>query len=289
VLTKVCTYGIPLSLTVGLAYVIGSSDRYLIAYFLGDAAAGVYSVAVDFTSQTLTLLLMTVSMAIVPLAMRSWENNDHEGARQQMRHNSALLLAIGIPAVIGLMVLAPGISSCFLGKTFRDDAARIMPIIALGTFLSGYKAYYLDTAFQFVHRTIYQVWIVLFAAIVNIVLNLIMIRPFGVIGAAGASVIAYLISMVLTAYYGRRHFALPFPKVDFLQVLTAGGAMAVLLYPLRDSRGSMALIAEILAGGALYGVVLLSLNFLGLRTLVVDRLFTKRSNAPQPVTVAAAR
>lgn len=289
VLAKVCAYGIPLSLTVGLAFVIGSSDRYLIAYFLGDAAAGVYSVAVDFTSQTLTLLLMTVSMAIVPLAMLSWENNDHERAREQMRHNSALLLAIGIPAVIGLMVLAPNISHCFLGKTFRADAASIMPIIALGTFLSGYKAYYLDTAFQFVHQTIYQVWIVLFAAIVNIALNLVMIRPFGIIGAAGASVIAYLISMALTAYYGRRHFALPFPTLDFIQVLTAGGVMALLLYVTRDMRGGLALVLQVFTGGALYAIILVALNFLGLRAVAVNRLLMKRrTEAPQPVSVAAA-
>ena len=67
-----------MSLTVGLGYIISSSDRYIIAYYLGEGAAGVYSVAVDFTSQTLTLLLMTISLAIVPLAMRSWENDDHE-------------------------------------------------------------------------------------------------------------------------------------------------------------------------------------------------------------------
>jgi len=289
-LHRICVYGIPLSLTVGLSFVISSSDRYIIAYYLGEGAAGVYSVAVDFTSQTLTLLLMTISLAIVPLAMRSWENDDHEGARLQMRHNSILLLAVGIPAVAGMILLAPSIAHSFLGKSFRVDAARIIPIIAFGTFLAGYKAYYLDTAFQFAHRTIYQVWIVLIAAIVNVALNLLVMRytALGIIGAAGASVIAYVISMALTAYYGRRHFALPFPVRDFLQVLVASGTMALALCLIRDYRGTIALATQIATGTTVYSAILFAFNFQDVRTVIVQRL-AKRGAAASAVHVADAQ
>jgi len=284
VLNRICAYGIPLSLTVGLSFIIGSSDRYIIAYYLGDGAAGVYSVAVDFTSQTLTLLLMTISLAIVPLAMRAWENDDADGARIHMRHNATLLLAVGIPSVVGLMLLAPSIAHGFLGTSFRSDAARVIPIVALGTFLAGFKAYYLDTSFQFVHRTIYQVWIVLIAAVVNVVLNLIVMRytKFGIIGAAGASVIAYVISMGLTAFYGRRHFALPFPLRDFLQIVAASATMALILWLLRDFRGAAALTGQIMAGGTVYAVILFAFNFQDLRRAIVQRVI-KRGAAPVAV------
>src|SRR3954447_2027128 len=43
VLRIVCQYSIPLSVTVALAVIISSSDRFLIAYFLDDHAAGLYS------------------------------------------------------------------------------------------------------------------------------------------------------------------------------------------------------------------------------------------------------
>src|SRR5688572_11770147 len=52
-LADVCRYGVPLSLTVALAMLIYSCDRYLIALFMGEEAAGLYSVAVDFTAQSL--------------------------------------------------------------------------------------------------------------------------------------------------------------------------------------------------------------------------------------------
>lgn len=283
ILLTLSRYGIPLSLTVALTFVIGSSDRYLIAYFLGDAAAGVYSVAVDFTGQTIVLLMLPISLAIIPLANRAWEHQGPDAAREQMRHNATLLLTVGIPAVLGLMILAPSISNCFLGKQFQQAAAKVIPIVALGTFLGAFKAYHLDSAFQFVHRTVYQVWIVLIAAVLNILLNLILIRPFGIIGSATGSVIAYLISMVLTAVYGRRLFALAFPTRQFLQILVAGASMAIFLCLVRDYRSLLALIIQISGGAGVYVSALLALNFLSVRTVLLHKWRAKSVSA-DPVT-----
>jgi O-antigen/teichoic acid export membrane protein len=268
---KLCAYGLPLSVTVALTVVISTCDRFLIAAFLGEGAAGLYSVAVDFTTQTLTLLMMVINLAMFPLAVRAWEHKGPEAARQQMRHNATLLVAVGVPAAVGLAVLSPGISDAFLGKSFRGAASGIMPLVALGSLLAGLKAYHFDAAFQFVHRTIHQVWIVLVAAVINVLLNLLVIRRFGINGSAAASVGAYLISIVLTVVVGRRHFALPFPALPFVQVLLASAAMAALLYPMRPWHGAVALAAEVAAGAAVYGGALLAMNFVGVRGKLIDR------------------
>jgi O-antigen/teichoic acid export membrane protein len=243
---------------------------------MNEDAAGLYSVAVDFTSQTLTLLMMVINMAMFPAAVRAFEHEGREAAQEQMRSNASLLMAIGVPAVVGLSVLAPGIAHSFLGKDYRTTAAAIIPLVALGAFLAGLKAYHFDAAFQFAHRTIYQVWIVLFAAIVNLVLNLIAIPHWGINGAAAASVIAYVVSIGLTAWLGRRHFALPFPMSTCAIVLFAGAVMATVLFPFRNYLTPYALAAQVAAGAGIYGAILIGFNFLGLR----DALFRKlqRSN-----------
>jgi O-antigen/teichoic acid export membrane protein len=270
-LAKVCQYGMPLSLTVALTVVISSSDRFLIAGFMGEGAAGLYSVAVDFTSQTLTLLMLVINMAMFPIAVRAWELHGREAAQEQMRSNAALLMAVGVPCVIGMTVLAPGIANCFLGQSYRSAAAQIIPLVALGAFLAGFKAYHFDAAFQFAHRTIYQVWIVLLAAVVNLLLNWVAIPRWGINGAAGASVVAFVVSIVLTAWLGRRHFALPFPMRECARVLLAGVAMAVVVYPFRQNLGALAVAGQVVAGGATYGAVLLGCNFLNLRDSFVRK------------------
>src|SRR4029077_5840214 len=131
--------------------------------------------------------------------------------------------------------------------------------------------YHFDTAFQFAHRTIYQVWIVLFVAIVNIALNWVAIPRYGINGAASASVLAYVISIVLTAWLGRRHFALPFPIRPCAQVLLAGGMMAGLLYPMRGDHRALAVALQIVAGAVVYGGVLIAFNFLDLRDMLMRK------------------
>jgi O-antigen/teichoic acid export membrane protein len=271
ILRRVCRYGLPLSLTVALTAVIGSSDRFLIAWFRGEGAAGLYSVAFDFTSQTLTLLMMVVYMAVFPLAVRAWEADGRESAQEQMRANASLLLAVGVPCVVGVSILAPGIARLFLGESFRAAAAQIMPLVALAAFLAGLKAYHFDAAFQFVDRTLDQVWIVLFAAVVNVGLNLIAIPRWGINGSAAASGLTFLMAMGTTAWIGRKHVILPFPAGACAAVLIASAAMAVFLFPLRAYQSPPAVMGQMAGGGAVYGIVLLSLDFLGLRGAIVRR------------------
>jgi O-antigen/teichoic acid export membrane protein len=272
VLVKLCRYGLPLSMTVALAAVIATSDRFLIAWFLGEEAAGLYAVAFDFTSQTLTLLMMVINLAAFPIAVRAWESRGPEAAREQMRHNASLLVAVGLPCVVGLTVLAPGVANCFFGAGYRAAAMSIVPVIAVGAFTEGLKAYHFDAAFQFVHRTMGQVWIVLFVAAVNFGANLLVIPRWGIPGAAVVSAGAYALSIAITILVGRRHFALPFPASACVRVVVACAAMAALLWPFRHAIGPAALALQVIAGAAAYATVLVSMNFLGLRDALGERL-----------------
>ena len=275
-LQKVARYAIPLSITLTLASVIGSSDRFLIAWLKGDAPAGLYSVACDLTNRTLFLFMNVVNLAMYPLAIRAWEDHGREAAQQQMRHNAALLMAVGLPSVVGMTILAGSISYCFLGESFRHSASQIIPLVAVGAFLSGFKAFHWDAAFQFVHQTIHQVWIVLIVAVINLGLNIVFIPHFGINGAAVASVIAYIVSIVLTAVIGRRHFALPMPLRPLAQVVVATAVMTLCVWPLRSHRGLLALSLQGTIGACVYAIVLVSQNFLDLRTA----LLRKRNSAP---------
>ena len=271
ILRQIARYGLPISMTVAFANVIGTSDRYLIAWFMGEGPAGLYSAGVDFTTQTLTLVMMVVNLAMFPLAVKAFEHQGREAAQEQMNSNASLLLAVGVPCVVGMTLLAPGIARCFLGKSFQATAANIIPLIALGAFLAGFKAYHFDAAFQFAHRTIYQVWIVLFAAIVNIALNWIAIPKYGINGAAGASVMAYFVSIAITAWLGRRHFALPFPVWPCAKVLFAAAVMGLLLYPFRANVRPVVVVGLMAAGAMIYISLLIACNFLDLRDMLLQK------------------
>jgi O-antigen/teichoic acid export membrane protein len=279
-------YGIPVSMTVALAMVIGTSDRFLIAWMIDESAAGLYSVAVDFTTQTLTLVMMVISMAMFPLAVHAWETEGRSAAQAQMRSNASLMLAVGVPCIVGLAVATPAIVHCFLGESFRPAALRIVPMVGLIAFVAALKAFHFDAAFQFTHKTIHQVWIVFFAAIINIALNVVMIPIWKLEGSIVASLIAYLMTMVLTIWYGRRFVSLPIPLVPAVQVLVSAAAMGLVLMPFRNHVSPLALTAQIAGGGAVYGLLLVAMNFIGVRDSLYHRLVTRPERADRTVEQA---
>jgi O-antigen/teichoic acid export membrane protein len=275
VLRVVIAYSAPLSATVALAVVIATSDRFLIAAMMGESAAGIYAVSADLTARTLTLLMMVVYTAMFPLAVRAWEEGGPTAARERMNDNAAALLAIGLPAAVGLAVLSGSVADCFLGQGYRAAAADVIPLIAVAALLAGLKAYHWDAAFQFTNRTIHQVWIVLLVSLVNIALNVLFIPRLGINGAGFASITAYCISIAVTAVVGRRHFALPFPMRPALQVVAASVCMAMAIYPLRHYRGGVALCLQVLTGTSIYAGALLAMNFLHLRDALIARFAGK--------------
>jgi O-antigen/teichoic acid export membrane protein len=287
-LAKVARYGMPISATVGLAIVTSSCDRFLIAGLVGTDAAGLYSVAVDFANQTLTLVMMAVSMACFPLAVRAWETLGREAAVERMRVNASLLLAVGVPCVVGLAALAPAVTHVLFGRNYRDAATAVVPLVALGAFLAAIKGFHFDAAFQFSHRTVLQVWIGLAAAAAGVALNLVAIPLAGIRGAAGAWVVTWALAVALTRGVGRRYVKLPLPRRDGARVLAASAAMAAALFPLRDFRGVGALVGQVATGGVVYAVALVSLNFMGCRQRLMGRIRAGRPASGASASAVAA-
>ncbi len=258
-------YGWPLSATVVLGFVVNSSDRFLLGWFLGTDYTGQYAAGYDIANQSLGVLMMIVQLAAYPLAVRALEQSGVVAARHQLSRNIILLLAVALPCAAALAVLAPNIAGLFLGASFRDAALALMPLIALGTLLAGIRSYYLDLSFQLGRRTIGQLWITFTAAIVNIILNVLWIPSLGMMGAAYATVLAYAVGLVLSWVLGRRVFTLPFPIRAALKILLATCGMACSLWYLRDYHGAGALAAQVMVGGVVYGLLLLWLNVFDLR------------------------
>lgn len=257
---QLARYGLPLAATFALGFVISTSDRFFLAWFLGDHATGLYAVSYDLTQHTLGMLMAIINLAAYPLAVRALEQHGKRGANQQLAENAIVLVAIALPSAAGLALLAPNVAGVFLGPSFREVAAALIPWIALAAFLAGIKAFYFDLSFQLGKYTMGQVWVVLMAAIVNVGLNLWWIPVLGIMGAAYATVVAYGVGLGLSWAFGRRVFDLPLPVKDLTKMVLATAGMAVVLMPLVPLRGVWALAVQVICGALVFGGLSLLLN-----------------------------
>jgi O-antigen/teichoic acid export membrane protein len=257
---ELLVYGLPLTVTFACNFVIGSSDRFLLAWFLGTDAAGTYAAGYDLGWVTVASPMLVVNLAGYSLVIRAMESGGVAAARAQLQQSGLLLLAVALPAVVGVVILAPNLARVVLGEPFRDDGARLLPWIAPAALLAGAMLYYTNLAFQLGRRTLGQLWVTGAAAVLNLALNVVWIPRFGLLGAAWATLLAYGLGLALGTILGRRAFPLPPPPADALKPLVAALAMSLALWPCRSWLGPVALAAQIGIGVGVYALALALLD-----------------------------
>lgn len=229
IIQQLVRYGMPLTGTFALSFVISSSDRFLLAYYLNEQAAGLYAAAYDLTAQILLVAMMVVNMAAYPLAVSSLERQGVQAAQVQLSRNIWLLVTVAVPPAMILMIFAPQVS-LVLGSQFHRSASTIIPWIAAAVFLAGIRSYHFDLAFQLGKYTLGQLWVTGIAAATNIALNVMWIPRWGIKGAAWATLAAYAMALVTSTVLGRKVFPVPVNWKGMMQVAAATLAMLVVCF-----------------------------------------------------------
>jgi O-antigen/teichoic acid export membrane protein len=257
--------------------VVSNSDRFMLGWLLGSAAAGTYAAGYDLANTTVTLLMMVVTLAAYPLAVRSLETEGQEAAREGLRQGGLLLLAVAVPAATGLAVCAPNITEVVLGTAFREAGSEVVPWIALAALLAGIKAYYFDLGFQLGRYTLGLVWVAAAAAGVNLALNFWWIPVLGLMGAVYATAAAYAVGLGLSWWLGRWAFPVPPFPTESVKVVMAAGIMALLLWPMRGHHGWLMLLAQAGSGFLVYALVLLATDFRGVGRALQTWLLSRKA------------
>ena len=270
-------YGLPMTATYTLAFLVGSSDRFMLGWFQGADAPGLYAPGYDLTQFSLLMLLMVVNLAAYPLVVRAMEHEGLKEAREKLKDVLLLSVAVALPVATGIAVCSENIAGVMLGEKYQHAAASLIPLIALSSFLFGMKVFYLDLAFQLSKKTYIEPKIMLVAALVNVLLNLWWIPLYGLMGAAFATVVAYGAAAYLAWRMGRKVFPLPAPSEDVWKVFLICGVMGLALWFTIDSRGVGALLGQVTIGIVVYLLGILLLDVAGVRKMLLARIGAQRA------------
>lgn len=262
-------YGVPIAAALILDILLSAADRFLILFYLGEPAVGEYTAGYGVADKTVLLICAWAAMAGSPLVMAAFERGGKHAAREEARGLASTLLLIGLPAATGLALVAKPLAEAMIGPDVREQAMRIIPWIAFAGLLNGLLIHYFSEAFQLAKRTGERALLMVVPAVLNIILNVILLpTSLGIMGAVYATLISYAAGIVLLAAYGRKHVALPLPILEFAKTALACASMypAVHIVP---SWGSWPeLFAKAAIGGAVYILAAFALNAGGARTFV---------------------
>jgi O-antigen/teichoic acid export membrane protein len=172
-------------------------DSYLILLFVGKTGVGLYAVGVAL-SEGLWFIANSVAVVLIPRLTASDDRQAAETAPIIARNT----LAITALAAIALAAVSPFLIPLFFGGDYRGSIAPFLWLLPGTVALAGGKI--LSTYVFSRGRPLINTWIAVVTLVVTLVLDLALIPPFGVSGAAIASSAAYIVSLALTALAFRR-------------------------------------------------------------------------------------
>ena len=188
-------YSLPLIPTTVSWWITNVSDRYMITYIQGDAVNGLYAAAYKIP----TLLMVLIGIFNSAWKYSAVEEKDKADATAFFSEVYRAFLTMLFLISGGIILFSRVLSHLMFGEAFRTAWVYI-PILTVAMTFSALSSF-TGTTFIVEKKSKYSLYTSLFAALMNIVLNFLMIprftsQRFGAMGAAFATLIAYLVMFI---------------------------------------------------------------------------------------------
>lgn len=189
------SYGFPLIWMEVANMILSLGDRYMIKYFLGSEPVGVYSAGYNICNLSQSFLQFPLRLAVIPIYLEIWNRDGENETKTFLKSTLNYYFMLAIPMVIGLSWFGKEIITLIATSKF-EDAAAIIPFIIAPLVLHG--AFVVYGAGLFIQKkTKTLMTLTAIAAIINLSLNYYLIPHFGISGAAYATLISYVVLVVL--------------------------------------------------------------------------------------------
>ncbi len=180
-----------------------------------------------------------------------------------------------MPAVVGLAIVAPHFAALILGAEFRDTAAALIPILVFAWLFQTISQQYVQVSFHLAKKPSLMVAHGTAILVVNVIAMALLVRPFGLKGAAWSLVIAEAAGVVAGYILSHRAHPLPLAWRPIAKVVLAVAAMALptgLLEWSLPGEGIWPLAVTVAVGVATYAVAAFALDLAGTRSALMARL-----------------
>ncbi len=214
-------YALPV-LIAGVAFSVNETfDRILLNKLLPENIAktqiGMYSACYKL-ALFMTLFATAYRLGIEPFFF------SHAKAENPQKNYAKILeffVALGALILLGVVVFADVLKIIFIGDSAYWEAMWIVPILLLASFCLGIY-HNLSVWYKITDKTKFGAYISIVGAIITLLINIIFIPQYGYKASAVATLAAYSIMMLLSFYFGRKYYPIPYnlKKIGLYLVLS---------------------------------------------------------------------
>jgi O-antigen/teichoic acid export membrane protein len=220
-LYQMLAFGLPfLPVLLGIL-VIDLSDRYLLQWLRSTEEVGIYAVGSKFGQVTM-IAVSAFSLGWAPLRYRIFERPDAKDVYVRILNLFAWAAALGVVvmSVFGDELVRVATTPAYY------DGARVIPLICASYALYGLHLL-AATGMGVTKKTLGLTGAVLVAAGVNIAASLALIPHYGMMGAAAATLLAYVVLVVATNRSSQRVYAIDYEWDKVMRIALAACAVVL--------------------------------------------------------------
>ncbi len=192
-------FSIPYIPTTMLWLITSVSDRYIVKYFCGIGETGLYAAAYKIPT------LLTLACGVFIEAWQFSAVKDADGEEREKFFGTVFRCYLGFIFVAASALI--GGSKIFTQILLADsyyDSWSFVPILVMATVFSTLVSF-MGSVYFVEKKSVLSMITALTGAIINVVLNFVMIPDHGAMGAAVATLISYLAVYIVRAYDTRKY------------------------------------------------------------------------------------
>ena len=224
VLKSLLYFSLPLIPTTVCWLITDLSDRYMVTHFCGEAVNGIYSAAYK---------IPTVINLVSAIFMQAWqfsavaEASDEESCKSFYSEVFRGFLSVIFIGAAGLILFSRGLSALLLNSAYFE-AWRYMPFLLCATALEAIVSF-LATVYMVRKRSMHSFVTAVIGAVLNLILNFLLIPRMGALGAAVATLASYAAVLIVRMVDAPRmiRFRLCLPRLAVSIVLLLASAVVM--------------------------------------------------------------
>jgi O-antigen/teichoic acid export membrane protein len=202
-------YAFPI-LIAGIAFSINETfDRILLKELLpaniAETQIGMYSACYKIA------LFMTLFVAAYKLGIEPFFFSHAKTENPQKNYARILefFVAFGSVILLAVVIFADVLKPYIVRSEAYWEAMWIVPIILIANFCLGIY-HNLSVWYKITDRTKFGAYISVFGAIITLAINILFIKTYGYKASAIATLAAYATMMLLSYYFGRKYYPIPY-------------------------------------------------------------------------------
>ena len=221
-------------------YLLSHFDRIMIAGYLGDSAAGIYTLAYQIGSAA-SIVWVAINASLIPYTYEKCERGDYES----IRNTTHAVLSIYAAVCFAVVLVAPELVA-ILAPSSYGDGVYLVPLVVAGVFFSSLYYIFANVIYYF-RKTKYVMMASIVSAVLNVCLNALFIPIFGIVAAACSTVLCYAVQSMIDYWAMRKVVKKSIYNMKFVFVLASGmlifSCVAIFSYDNLLVRALLAVIA----------------------------------------------